>query len=663
MKRPLSASGARVSFNGIVPVAPGLRLRLLAAAVLPAVLVALALGAILLDRQYRGLDEALQARARADARQLASAAEFGVFSGSREALQALARAAQTGDAEILAVTILDAGGGPLASSGTTTSARAAQAVGRDEQVFRDGDMTVVTTPIKRSRLSVDDIYSGTDPQTTLGQIDGYVVIEMSRQNLDLERNRQLLIGIGVTLAGLLLGTALALRIALGVTRPILHIGEVVERIGQGDLAARVETDAAGVMPGLEAGINAMAQRIGFAQEYLIQQIDAATAELRERKEEAERANAAKTRFLAAASHDLRQPLHALGLFVSRLVQLPHGPEEQPLVNHIEASVQALQDLLDTLLDISRLDAGLVTFKPADFPVAELFARLDLEYAGPAEEKDLVLRVRPSDLWLHTDSRLLARILMNFVSNALRYTTRGGVLLACRRRGGKAVIQVWDTGVGISPEHIHEVFGEYVQVDNPERNRAKGLGLGLAICDRLARLLELPLGVRSVPGRGSVFWIEVPLGLAHEQDGRETTDVAAGIHLSGVVVVIEDDALAAAGMIELLRSWGCRAIGAASAREAQQHCDAAGAIPDMAICDYRLLDGEDGISAGLALRRRYGPIPVLLVSASADDRLIAGAARRQFTLLTKPVRPGKLRAVVQQMLAQRDNKPESTSPAA
>ena len=332
------------------------------------------------------------------------------------------------------------------------------------------------------------------------------------------------------------------------------------------------------------------------------------------------------------------------------------------MGHIDASVQALQDLLDTLLDISRLDAGLVTPKPTDFPLADVFERLSLEYAGPAEEKSLALRVRPCGFWLRTDSRLLTRILMNFISNALRYTQRGGVLLASRRRGDNVRVEVWDTGMGIAPEHIHDVFGEYVQLGNPERNRTKGLGLGLAICDRLAQLLELPIGVRSTPGRGSVFWIEVPLGIAHMEAATEPAHAASGTHLAGTIVVIEDDTLAAASMIDLLGGWGCRAIGAASAVEALHRCDEAGAIPDMAICDYRLLGGEDGISAGLALRRRYGPMPVLLVSASADDRLIAGAARRNFSLLTKPVRPGKLRAVVQQMLARRETARPDETPA-
>ena len=602
---------------------PSLRVRVLTATVLPAILVALSLAAILLNRQAHSLDEAMQARARADARQLAGAAEFGIFAGSREALQALVQATHAGDPEIRAVAILDARGEPLAVSGP---APRIPTVSWDEQVFQRGDATVVVVPISRSRLAVDDIYSGSDPRAGSGPIDGFVVLELSRHHLDAERNRQLAIGVAITFAGSLLAAWLALGIARGVIRPLLHIGDVVHRIARGDLAARVKADPAAVMPGLEQGINSMAQRIGSAQEHLIQQI-------------------------AAASHDLRQPLHALGLFVSRLAQLRHGPEVRPLVGHIDASVQALQDLLDTLLDMSKLDAGLVAAKPADFPLSVLFERLALEYGGPAEEKKVALRVRPTRLWLRTDPNLLARILMNFVSNALRYTHRGGVLVAARRRGNKAVIEVWDTGIGIAPEHLQDVFSEYVQIGNPERHHAKGLGLGLAICERLSRLLKLPLGVRSVPGRGSVFRIEVPLGLAGEIAPPPMPEALSSSRIDGTVVVIEDEADGSAGMVGLVAGWGFLVIGAGSSAAAIALCEQDGHTPDMLIADFRLASGEDGISAGLALRRRYGPIPVLLISADNDERLVAGAARRKFALFTKPVRPGRLRAVVQQMMAQ------------
>ncbi len=628
---------------------PGIRVRMLAATVLPAILVALALSAILLDRQFRGLDDAMQARVRAEARQLASAAEFGVFAGNREALLALVRAAQASDQDIFAVTVLDAHGVPLVAAGASTL-KVVPDITWEDQVSSSADTIVAVIPIRRTSLPVDDIYSGVDPREPSGLIDGFVVIEMSRRGLNAERNRQLMIGIGITLAGLLLATWLALRLARGMVRPVLHIGDVVERIGQGDMTARVATDPDGVMPSLEEGINALVKRIGITQEYLLGEIDAATAELRERKEEAERDNAAKTRFVAAASHDLRQPLQALGLFASRLAALPHAPEVRSLVDNLDASVQALQDLLDTVLDISRLDAGLVTSKPTNFPLEKLFRRMELEFAGPAQQRHVELRVRPSDLWLLTDPGLLERILMNFVSNALRYTATGGVLLACRRRRDHALIQVWDTGIGIPEDRVQEIFSEYVQLGNPERHHAKGLGLGLAICDRLAQLLRLPLGVRSVVGQGSVFWIEVPLGHPEAIAATENASAMAGSRIEGTVAVIEDVVADAASLMGLVAGWGCTAIGASSPAEAIALCEREGVTPDMVITDYRLPGSEDGISAGMLMRRRYGQIPVLLVSADTNERLVAGAARRRFAMLAKPVRPGKLRAIVQQMLA-------------
>lgn len=627
---------------------PTLNQRMLAATVLPAMLVALALAAILLNRHYDSLDEAMQARARANARQLASAAEFGVFAGSNEALQVLTQATLAGDADIVAVAILGNRGERLAGAGTS-SLRQLPATSWDEQVSQAGDFTVVQVPISRSRIPVDDVYSGGIPAAN-GPVAGFVVLEMSRRHLYEERNRQIAIGLAIAVAGSLLAAGLALTIARGILRPLLHIGDVVGRIGGGDNAARVVPDPGGAMAGLEEGINRMAEQVAMSREELQRRIDAATAELLERKNAAERANAAKSRFVAAASHDLRQPLHALGLFVSRLGQFRHSREVTALVGNIGESVDSLQDLLETLLDMSRLDAGMVNAKPKDFAIDDLFASLQLEHEGLAEEKGLRLLVRPSALWLRTDPGLLMRILMNFVSNALRYTARGGVLVGCRRRSGIARIEVWDSGHGIPEAKIKEVFSEYVQLDNPERSRAKGLGLGLAICDRLAGILGLRIGVHSRPGRGSVFWVEVPIGTPSDEVAVDVLAVPE-IGVEGTVVVLESDEATSAGLIGLLAGWGCLAIGAHNAGEALTLCDESDIAPDLVITDWQLEGGEDGIAAGLAIRRRYGPIPVLLFTAEADERLVAGAARRQFTLMTKPVRAGKLRAVVQQLLAK------------
>jgi hypothetical protein len=258
-------------------------------------------------------------------------------------------------------------------------------------------------------------------------------------------------------------------------------------------------------------------------------------------------------------------------------------------------------------------------------------------------------VRDSDVWLATDPQLLGRILMNLVSNALRYTRQGGVLVGCRQRRGKAQIEVWDSGIGIEPAHLHEVFKEYVQIANPERNRDKGLGLGLAICDRLAELLQLPMGVRSVLGRGSVFWVEVPLG---QPCAPAPDDMASPASIEGTVAVLGDTTIGVAGLLELVAGWGCRPFGATSVDSLLQQCEAAQVVPDIAICDLPAGRGEDGLAAGVALRRRFEALPVLLLSADISDKLVIGAARRDFALLAKPVRPGKLRALLQHLLAQR-----------
>jgi CheY-like chemotaxis protein len=252
--------------------------------------------------------------------------------------------------------------------------------------------------------------------------------------------------------------------------------------------------------------------------------------------------------------------------------------------------------------------------------------------------------------------------MNLVSNALRYTESGGVLLACRRRGDRAILQVWDTGIGIPENQRQAIFSEYVQLGNPARTHGKGLGLGLAICDRLSQLLELPMGVDSSVGRGSVFWIEVPLAVAAETEPIVSSAIPA-VDLRGTIVVLEDDELIASGMAGLIGGWGCQVVVGTSSEEVIRQCERAGVRPNAIIADYRLGGEQNGLDAALALRRRYGEIPVLLTTGSAEPGLVKGATARGFIELTKPVRPGKLRAVLQSMLVAEGDEHAETSDVA
>jgi signal transduction histidine kinase len=379
----------------------------------------------------------------------------------------------------------------------------------------------------------------------------------------------------------------------------------------------------------------------------LQLFSRATAELSAKKDEAERATRAKTRFLAVASHDLRQPVHALGLFVERLGQQRHEEATRPLIASVEASVRSLQDLLDELLDMSRLDSGMVQPRLAPVALAEVWADLQRQFAPAAARTRLELRMRPSPLWVMSDEVLLKRALCNLVSNALRYTDHGGVLVACRRHGKTAFIEVWDTGIGIPSELHKEVFQEFVQFGGPRRGREPGLGLGLAIVDRTAALLEHPLSLRSVLGRGSRFRLEAPIAEPAMAGAAADAPMVAAHSLAGLrVLLVDDDPVASEATARLLHSWGCVPTTAASGPEAFARADPA---TDIIACDYRLSEGEDGVAVVQRLRSQLGrQVPAFLVSADTGPEALRAASEAGLALLYKPVRPARLRAVVQRL---------------
>jgi signal transduction histidine kinase/CheY-like chemotaxis protein len=368
-------------------------------------------------------------------------------------------------------------------------------------------------------------------------------------------------------------------------------------------------------------------------------------ELRLQKEAAEQANIAKSSFLAAASHDLRQPVHALGLLVGALQGHAMTQEMRGLVEHIGGSVAAMNGLFNSLLDISRLDAGVVKTNIEDFPIQPLLARVCRDYLDEAGTKGLKLAWRPCSAIVRTDPVLIERILRNLVANALRYTDSGRVLVGCRRRDGLR-IEVWDTGRGIPPDQQQQIFREFHQLSNSERDRAKGLGLGLAIVDRLAKLLDCRLSLRSAPGKGSVFRIVVPLADSQVLGARPALEAPVGAMPRGLILVIDDDASIQGAMASLLSSWGHEVVAAGSLAEMLERVETSLRRPDLILCDYRLRDGENGIDVIKRLQSEYNDdIPALLVTGdTAPDRL-REARESGLTLLHKPVANIKLRATV------------------
>ncbi|HVK53781.1 MAG TPA: hybrid sensor histidine kinase/response regulator [Burkholderiales bacterium] len=374
------------------------------------------------------------------------------------------------------------------------------------------------------------------------------------------------------------------------------------------------------------------------------------------RQEAESANRAKSQFLAAASHDLRQPLHALGLFAAALDDRIRYPEVRSIVNNINASIAALEALFNELLDISKLDAGVITASRASFPLQALFDRVASEYGPVAALKGLRLRVMPTDRIICSDPMLIERILHNLVSNAIRYTPKGKILVGARWTEKHARLEVWDTGLGIPKDQHERIFEEFYQLANPERDRGKGLGLGLAIVRRLTGLLGHPLRLDSMVGKGSVFRVTVPLGEPGMPcGGTLSTVVDHEEHLSNkYVVFIDDERAVREGMETLLKQWGCQVTAAASLEECMRALGANEQKPDLFIADYRLREGAKGDDAIRKLQAVYGAdIPgVLITGDTAPDRILEAQASGYY-LLHKPVVPGRLRVFMNLVLRNDD----------
>ena len=386
-----------------------------------------------------------------------------------------------------------------------------------------------------------------------------------------------------------------------------------------------------------------AQRMRFRNEAL-------AVELLRQRDVAEQAQAAKGRFLAAASHDLRQPMQALSIFLELLQREKHTETTANLLGRTQQAANAMMTLLNALLDISRLDAGIVKANRRPLAAQELLDGMAQEFAPVAERQGLRLRVAPCSATIESDPVLLGQILRNLIANAIRYTPKGAILVGCRRRGEQILMGVWDTGVGIAADQHEAVFREFYQIGNKERKRENGLGLGLAIVDRIARLLEHPLSLRSPPGKGTCFLVGVPrrahapAAVPPAAELSPADRLLAGRH----IVLIEDDRAIQEGLRTLLEDWGCQVSAAASLVEAEEIIG--DGIPAAVVSDMALPGGTTGIGAIAALRRRYGPtLPALLVTGDTSQETLNAASTAGLLMLHKPIRPARLRAALSSLL--------------
>jgi two-component system, sensor histidine kinase len=383
----------------------------------------------------------------------------------------------------------------------------------------------------------------------------------------------------------------------------------------------------------------------------------AEARMREAKREAEQANMSKTKFLAAVSHDLLQPLNAARLFTGALLEHEVPAASAPLIRQVSHSLEDVENLLETLVDISKLDAGVIKPDIAPFKLSELLDNLANEYRQIAAVEGLEMRFVGCSAVVRSDAQLLARILRNFLTNAIRYTPSGRILLGCRYHDRGLRIEVWDTGIGIPGDKLMEVFQEFKRVNPGSNTRDRGLGLGLAIVDKIARMLGHQVRVRSREGLGSVFSVDVPFG---RLPSRTATPVAVpviqGQRLQGATVwVVDNDASICAGMRILLEGWGCRVITALSEGDLAGQVDPFRAHADMLIADYHLDNGVNGVDVVARINgQRETPLPVLLITANYSNELKLQVRQLGHILMHKPVKPLKLKTAMGHLLAPRQS---------
>ena len=628
-----------------------IRSRMALASNLPVFLVVLSIVSLFWQGRVQDLEATHQQRLSVLAREVALFSAYGLFSGNTASLQSVVQEIQR-EPGVKAVLVFNTEGNVVARGGDSTIRQFREIQASDYVTRqRQRQIDVQTAPILPSAVPIDDLFSQEGPSkvTSLGN----AVIEVSRQGLEQKKRDALLTAIWVGIIGMLLGGLLAFRLGNWVVGPIVRISQMVKRIGEGNLSTHDEVQNEDPLRELQVSLNQMATRLSWGRDELERQVETVTQALRLKKEQAESATLAKSRFLAAASHDLRQPSHALGMFVARLGQLPMDAQMRELVDNLEISVQAMQDLLDGLLDLSRLDAGNLQVRIGTVDLNEMLSSVRSSLQSMAEAKGLRLHIRPTRLWAFSDASLLQRMLVNLVVNAIRYTEQGTVLVACRPDAqGKGVrIEVWDSGIGIPSEHHEDIFKEFYQLSNRSGDRNFGMGLGLNIVQRSAVLLGHGIALRSEVGCGTRFTLlleAAPHSPTAPQNLVGQADAPLG-DISGMqVLLIEDNDNAREAVRGLLQSWGCTVDVASSLTEARGHLTSTG-IPDLILSDFHLGAAEDGIACIQTLREMTGQnIPACLISGDTHDEFLKSVVTADLPLLHKPVRPAKLRSLLRRM---------------
>lgn len=619
-----------------------IRTRAFLLGLLPTVLVAIVLTAFHVHNRIGDLEDTMKQQGMAMARHLAFASEYGVFSGNRTALEALL--SQVHDEPWVTSAMLVWPDGTRLVRGEFNGAFPALG---EEATWQDKKRSWFVSPVKLGDSGADDPFIGPGDSETAAPL-AWAVIGIDLAQKQALIRELLLASLALTLIGLALAVLLIDRLALSGVRPLLDIVDTVKRISSGGFGTHMAVTAASPeLRELQIMVNHMSESLRAYREDMEARVHAVTAELAYKKREAEQASLAKSRFLAAASHDLRQPMHAISLYVESLKPELKGRAGEETLEKIERSILSMVELFNAILDVTKLDAGVIQPELAPVRIRRVLLSLAEAFAVEADRKGLSLRVRAPDVWLESDPILLERILRNLLSNALLHTIRGGVLLSARFHQGQLRLQVWDTGCGIPEEQQPRIFEEFYQVDtHADGPSHHGLGLGLAIVRRLARLLGHPLQLDSRLGQGTVFSLDVPLLIGAPAHVDRASTAEPGM-LAGRVVVVDDDPAVRDALGRLLSQWGTEV------QVFEGLPDVRGGLhqaPDLILADYQLPDGATGLDVIEAIRARWGRgIPAVVITGDTRADTVQRFAALGLQVLYKPVHPSHLAALLQKCL--------------
>lgn len=611
--------------------------RLTLLATLPAGVTALLMALLLSREQAHEIESLAKANAHAAATQLAAFTSVPLVRDERAYLQRIAASLASRD-DLVRVRVLTQDGEIVASA---EGPAASDGAGR----------LLVERPVSDN---------GGGPH-------GLVQLEFSLAREE-RAQRTRLLGSAFLLALALLASSLfAWQAARRLAAPIGVLADAVDELGRGRRRVRVKVTRGGEIGRLQRGFNAASETLTAARAHLEERIEEATHELAIKNSRLEAASLARTRFLAAASHDLRQPLYALTLLSSALRTGETDPTKLARAEHIQECVASLDSLFSELLDLSRLEAGAMQPNPSVFALDGLFDEVSRTFRMVAQKAELRLVVRKTDVWVRTDRTMLARILNNLVSNALRYTREGGVLVGARQSAEGVRIDVWDTGTGIADEDQPRVFEEFFQAHRTVGRGEGGLGLGLATVQRLARLIGAGVTLKSRQGHGTVVSLVVPQARPQQAQRNAVGDVP--LDVSGLrLLVIDDEVSILEGMRVLAESWGCEIRTAEDAGQALAVAREWGA-PDIVISDLRLREGRNGLDALRCLAAHFGahrledaPFARLLITGETKAERLSEIAASRVPVLHKPVSPEKLReAVTAAVLTTRSSRRVSAGP--